>query len=279
MEATGKFREQVKHLFSELEEASLILILGREGADIDLFTHEAPVELISVNSFKTHKAYGVFLRKACNRLLEQAMVVQTDLRPGQRSAFLNELKDELGVVVKAQLIKPGKKAERKKYDRSQSRRYLFRTITVDIGPERKASAQQEDQLRKVVFRYAEEWRKVIRETRTQIGLLAAVVEHLPDRQVQNNKTVSFSKIIINGTEARLAVLARAFYEINVFAERNKASLCQNFCQSFGTHRAAHLSPRVFRNKFDCPNEDDIDYMIRELDGLFHVLVQFKERYN
>ena len=61
MEATGKFREQVKHLFSELEEASLILILGREGADIDLFTHEAPVELISVNSFKTHKAYGVFL--------------------------------------------------------------------------------------------------------------------------------------------------------------------------------------------------------------------------
>ena len=76
MTRNKNFEDLMPGLFEELEKASKIVVLLRSGSDLNLFTQVPETELISVNGYQTHQAFGERLKRLGDRLINHAMAVQ-----------------------------------------------------------------------------------------------------------------------------------------------------------------------------------------------------------
>jgi len=277
MHTNDSYTDKMHDLFSELEGASLIYIMGHAGSDIDMFNGESQLDIVSVNKCKTPKAFGQHIGHVCQRITDRAMEEQADLKPGKRSQFIEEVNHYFGLLVKETLFEPALRGEGEKRNRKHDKVYLFKTVSVILEDGRDVSSLQKEHFRKLAFRYSAAWRRAIKESRTKLKELAMLVEYLPDGRV--NKARAVNKIIVKSTAARLALLARIFFEIRIFATGNKRELVRCFTQNFGTVHKDDLSPVTFRNKFDRPDSVAIGYMRCELQGLLDILDKLEKRYS
>ncbi len=276
MHTNDSYTDKMHDLFSELDGASQIFITGHAGSDIDMFNGEAQLDIVSVNKFKTPKAFGQHIGHVCQRITDRAMEEQADLKPGKRSGFIEEVNHYFGLLVKETLFEPASRCEGEKRNRKHDKVYLFKTVSVILEDGRDVSSLQKEHFRKLAFRYSLAWRRAIKESRTKLKDLAFLVEYLPDSRVKTVKAVN--KIIVKSTAARLALLARIFFEIRIFATGNKEELVRCFTHNFGTIHKDDLSPVTFRNKFDKPDSAAIDYVRRELEGMIVILNKLEKRY-
>lgn len=277
MNTNEAYMDKMHDLFSELEKASQIFIMGREGSDIDMFTGETPLVIISVNKCKTPKAYGNYISRVCQRLVDRAMEAQAVLRPGTRAEFLKEVNHNFGRLVKVTLCEPAIRTGGKNEQKAEPREYLFRSVLVNLEAGMEVTVVQVEHFRKLAFRYSREWRRTVKKTRAMIDRLAEIADYLPDNV--ERKGPAENKIIVRSTESRLALLARVFFDIVVFATGNKSELCRCFIKNFGTVSQFEMSAKQFKKRFDKPDDDAIEYLRLELKGMLVVLDNLEKRYN
>ena len=86
-------------------------------------------------------------------------------------------------------------------------------------------------------------------------------------------------LLVRSTAPRLALVARVFFENRSFELTNKSEFCRIFCQNFGTLRQGALSPHTFKNHFDSPDPDAIDYFMDELTAIRNGTIRIKPRYD
>jgi hypothetical protein len=241
-----------------------------------MFNLETPLEVVSVNKFKTPKAFGTHISRVCQRLVDRAMAAQSDLKPGRRSEFLEEVIYYFGPLIKTTLCNPVPQEESNRQDSACGRVYLFRSVSVSIGAGIEVTAVHEERFRKLAFQYSKAWRRAIKETRAKLRRLADTVDYFPENHGQ--KKISANKVIIKSTASRLALLTRIYYEIEMFVTTNKRELVRCFTQNFGTVREFDLSPVTFMNRFDRPEPATIDSMRSELQAMLDTLDQLDKRY-
>ena len=276
---TGIYRELMHEIFSDLYVASRIAINCHCGADIDIFIGTTQLEIDTVNRCKTPKAFGKQIRHACNQLIDRAMVKQAGLQPAERSAFLMEVNNNFEPLISKVLQPPGKKCSSAIRNKEAGEHRLFDIFSTNICVNEKMPKDLEETVRSLAWQYAHAWRKAIKETREQIRLLASLVNYLPVQPLTEIKPSAESKIIVRSNVQRLALLARIFFENNSFTIRNKTVLCNNLCRNFSTTSRDLISPVSFKNKFDCPDKNAIEYWIAELTGLLRIARQIKNRYS
>lgn len=279
MSKTGIYQDQIQGIFSEIEKASQIAVTCNTTGDIDIFTGRYPLVITSVNRCKSPKSFGLQIRHTGNILIDRAMDLQSNLKPADRSDFLIAVNKYFTPLINRTIQLAEDDLMAGTTTLQTGTRWLFKKGVVKCNSSAQLCSREEDEIRLYTWKYAHAWRKAVKETRSQINLLASLVNYFPVQHEAGPAREFGSRIVVRSNVPRLATLARLFFENNSFGMSNKRELCNCLCKSFTTPNRDVLSPVSFRNKFDSPERDTIEYWISELTALLRIARQIEKRYN
>ena len=264
-------------LFSELSEASHIRILYRCSSDVDIFTGKPDAKLVSVNGFTSPKKFGQHVKRLGKSLFEKAREAQADLSRRERMKFLEEVGHNLSLLTKIVSPLPEGEAPGDRTGKIHGARWVFSDPEFYPEQNEQLPCLCGESLNMAAWKFAHAWRSAVEHIRETWRVLLVMTEYfpLPGDQAGRQKPL----LLVRSTAPRLALVARVFFENRSFELTNKSEFCRIFCQSFGTVHKGALSPHTFKNHFDTPHPEDIDYFIQEFSALRDRTITVKSNYN
>jgi hypothetical protein len=266
-------------LFEELEKASKIVVLLRGGGNFNLFTQVPETELISVNGYETPQALGASLTRLGDKLIEQAMAIQSEFVPRERGAFLEQVTWHYKSVLEVVRPLPAGQLKELAGDTNLGSLLIFREVSIGTEGEMLVTGAFPGNLHIAVRKFAIAWLRSARETLEKLKMLSLMVAFFPGRRDLGLKQETEPKIIVRNNVEVIAVMARLLFECHVFAMPNKTEFCRLMCRCFATTHTMNMSFDHFKNCFDRPDPDTLRYVLNELAMVIEAGIRMEEKTN
>ena len=278
MTRNKNFADLMPGLFEELQMASKITVLLRNGSDINLFTEIPDTELISVNGFLTPRELGLHLKRLGDGLIDRAMAMQNDLAPWERNEFLYEVVRRFTAVV--DVVKPVSPASGCDWMTwaDPGDRWAFSGMVIRSEQGIMKSTRLPDIVGASTGKFAAAWHRSTTETMEFLRMLSVMVSFFVEKSDMVNKKERGAKVMTMGNIPQIAAFSRVLVDCNAFQITSRSEFCRLMCRFFCTRNTDNMSFDYFKNCFDKPVTDAIIYVKEECNSWARMAAKLEKRY-
>lgn len=151
--------------------------------------------------------------------------------------------------------------------------YLFTMANFSGGDYHNSGAYM-DQILYAASDYAYIWWDLMTEALEKLRMLLTAIEFLPELHLVPEEEDHIEKLWWQLTVPQLACFFRILFQRNLFGTTNKSEFCRCIADLFRSSGKDNLSWRNFKNHFDSPSPDAIEFCRQEFLSLSQLASKF-----
>jgi len=267
MTRSGSFPQILNEIFSDLMKAAHITIdykgypcAGDDDNDV------SDIRIHSVNGFQTPNAYHDRIHFLCTKLVNDLMQAQERFQPAEKSLFLEKALERFEPLLHVVTYERFHPMYYEEDPEAPMGLYLFTYPNFTGDKYHEAPYYLIDRILCNVCEFSFFWDDAVTEVYEKLGTIAMLIEHVPFTSYQPQPThigQTGVKLRFSGTVPQLACFARILQENLFFNNINKSEICRVFIDTFQTKGRDDIAYHSFRNQFDSPQLDAIQFWQEE----------------
>ena len=248
----------IDEVMHEARQSSTIEI-RYERAEIQEGEHAESIRrVLSVNGYTSPEEYRRALEYLGERLEMAASNRAGKLRQALVPVFINEMVRALKSLQEEVISKDSKNAGNGEEGGIISGCVEFRHPVVKIDGMISDAGSLPVPVRNQLQYYAMVWKRNLKNIRWRMKVLGTIIPHI-ENELTGPADPFHDTIILNTNIRRFAALLRLLFEMDLLVIDRKSDLFNLVSRYFSTRGTKTISPKSFKNHFDSPPADALEY--------------------
>ena len=252
----------------EVKKASCIHVFCRKNRTEPASDNQ--LVFVSVIGFESPEKYARHLQEIGDKLERKAMMFQSRLTTHYRPGFLKDIRWKLKDLHEKLIMEEAGENGNASSLPADGKSWYFRSAVVRVGPVQYTDPGIIASVKDSLNAYARVWHLAFQRVKSRLNVLEILVQYVSTGRPSMPDETS-AKLVFNSSVPRFATLMRLFFEFELLGNNNKSELCELISRCFRTSFNRSISPKSFRNQFDLPAPECLEYWDEALDGLKQII--------